>query len=56
MAPIALLIDCDAVLTLPATSAALAVSAWVPVDKALVVMLQAPLEFVVPVPTAVAPS
>jgi hypothetical protein len=53
---IAVLIDGDAVLTLPAASAALAVSVWVPVDRALVVMLQAPAEFVAPVPTTVFPS
>ena len=55
-AAITLLIDCDAALTLPATSAAFAVSVWVPIDRALVVMLQVPVEFAVPVPTTTVPS
>ena len=46
----------DTALAVPATSVAFAVRTWVPLDRALVVMLQVPVELVVPVPTTVLPS
>ena len=46
----------DAVLTLPATSVALAVKLCVPADSSVVATLQAPLAFAFAVPTCVVPS